>query len=296
MRRFTRSLALAAMLFAAAPASLTNATDPGAVVPFFKGTDLQGRPVVLGDLIARQRVAVLFWDWRRATSVRAMQVCDLLQTRFGNQGLEVLAIEGEGSSTEVVLERVERLRAIGNAQRYTIVPDPKGSIARQFGVESTPQIFLLDGAGRVVLHLEGFKSEDEAVLEDSVKGVLGLATPAPAAPSAQPQEPAVAAQESAVAPARPEPAEDSTQARLEKYRYFGNYYLNKDEPAKAEEYYRRYVALAPDDASAWLQIGEACARQQRYDQAREAWEQVLRIEPRNREADANIRRLIRGEY
>lgn len=295
MHRLARSLALASLLFAAAPSSLASAADPGTVVPFFKGTDLQGRPVVLGDLVARQRVAVLFWDWRRATSVRAMQVCDQLQARFGKQGFEVLAIEGEGSSTEVVLERVERLRVIGNAQRYTIVPDPVGSIARQFGVESTPQIFLLDGAGRVVLHLEGFRSEDEMVLEDSVKGVLGLATPAPAAASAQPKGPAVAEPESA-APARPEPPEDSLQARLEKFRYFGNYYLNKDEPAKAEVYYRKYVALAPDDASAWLQIGEACARQQRYDQAREAWEQVLRIEPRNREADANIRRLIRGEY
>jgi len=99
-----------------------------------------------------------------------------------------------------------------------------------------------------------------------------------------------------VSPRAGSPAEDPTLALLEKYRYFGNYYLNLDDPAKAEEYFRKIVELAPNDTSGWLHIGEACARQRRYDQAREAWEQVLRIEPGNQEADANVRRLIRGEY
>ena len=89
----------------------------------------------------------------------------------------------------------------------------------------------------------------------------------------------------AAAPSPPRekpPAEDPTRALLEKYRYFGNFHLNRGEPAKAEEYFRKIVELAPNDTSAWLHIGESCARQRRYDQAREAWEQVLRIEPGNR--------------
>lgn len=270
------------------------ASDPGDTVAFFKAKDLLGRPVSLAEAVARRRVAVLFWDWRRATSTRAMQVLDRLQELYGKQGLEVIAVEGEGSSAEQVLERVEKLRAIGNAQRYTIVPDPGGRIARQFRVEGTPQIFLLDGAGRVSHHFEGFGVSDETVLEERVKEGLGISPPpAPRAPPAAAQKPDAPA----AAPAPQKPAvEDPTAAALEKNRYFGNFHLNRDEPAKAEEYFRKIVALAPEDAAAWLRIGEACARQRRYDQAREAWEQVLRIDPGNREADANIRRLIRGEY
>ena len=277
------------------PAAAGKAAGAGDVVPLFKATDLRGRTVALADSVARSRVAVFFWDWRRATSARAMQVLDRLQAAYGKRGLEVVAVEGEGSSAEQVLERVEKLRAIGTAQGYTIVADPGGRIARQFRVESTPQVFLLDGAGRVAFHLEGFRVEDEAVLEERVKESLGLQAPPPRASATAP--PADPGADATPPPAREkEPAEDPSRALLEKYRYFGSYHLSRGEPEKAEDYFRKYVALAPSDTSAWLHIGEACARQGRYDQAREAWEQVLRIEPGNPEADANIRRLIRGEY
>lgn len=289
-------LALVLLLLAALrPAAVAVASETGDVVPFFKSSDLQGRPVSLGNLVAGRRVAVFFWDWRRATSTRAMQVLDRLQATYARKGFEVVAVEGEGSPAEQVLERVEKLRAIGTAQRYTIVPDPGGRIARQFRVESVPQIFLLDGAGRVFFHLEGFRAEDEAALEERVKEGLGIGASSP--PRAQPDPPRPAA--AAAAPAQlPEkaPPEDPTAALLEKYRYFGSYHLNRGELEKAEEYFRKYVGLAPNDVAVWLRLGEACARQRRYDQAREAWEQVLRVEPGNREADDNIRRLIRGEY
>jgi len=297
MRTPVCRLVLTILLVTATLPAAIHAAGAGDIVVFFKAKDLQGQPVSLGDLVARRRVAVFFWDWRRATSSRAMQAVDRLQNLYRQQGLEVVAIEGEGSKVDQVLERVEKLRAIGNAQRYTIVPDPGGRLARQFRVESTPQIFLLDSAGRVFFHLEGFRADDESLLEERIKAGLGIAAPpAPRSPAfaAPPPAPAVAA--APESPREKPPDEDPTRALLEKYRYFGNYHLNRDEPAKAEGYFRKIVELAPNDTFGWLHVGESCARQHRYDQAREAWEQVLRIEPGNREADANVRRLIRGEY
>lgn len=294
MRRMACRLVLAALLSTATLPAGSYAAGSGDSVAFFRAKDLQGQSVLLGDLVARRRVAVFFWDWRRATSARAMQAFDRLHVLYGKQGLEIVAVEGEGSQPEQVLERVEKLRTIGTALRYTIVPDPGGRIARQYRVESTPEIFLLDGAGRVFFHLEGFRAEDETVLEQRVKEVLGIAPPpAPPVPVRQPAPDAAAAPAPSLTKTA---AEDPTLAVLEKYRYFGNFHLNREEPAKAEEYFRKIVELVPNDVVAWLHIGESCARQRRYDQAREAWDQVLRIEPGNREADANIRRLIRGEY
>ena len=297
MARPVFRLIFSALLATALLPAALRAAGAGDIVALFKAQDLQGRPVSLGDLVARRRVAVFFWDWRRATSTRAMQAVDRLQELYRERGLEVVAVEGEGSAAEQVLERVEKLRAIGTAQRYTIVPDPGGRIARQFRVDSTPQIFLLDGAGRVFFHLEGFRAEDEPVLEARVKEGLGIAAPPPRSPA--PVAAPAPAGGGAAAPEPPRekpPVEDPAVVVREKYRYFGNFHLNRGEPEKAEEYFRKLVALTPNDASVWLYIGESCARQRRYDQAREAWEQVLRIEPGNREADANIRRLIRGEY
>jgi tetratricopeptide (TPR) repeat protein len=297
MRTSVCRLVVTVLLVAAVLPGAIHAAGSGDIVVFFKTKDLQGQPVSLGDLIARRRVAVFFWDWRRATSSRAMQALDRLQNLYRKQGLEVVAVEGEGSPVEQVLERVEKLRAIGTAQRYTIVPDPGGRLARQFQVESTPQVFLLDGAGRVFFHLEGFRADDESLLEERIKAGLGIAAPlAPRSPPAAAPQPSPVVAAAPVSPREKPPAEDPTLALLEKFRYFGNYHLNRDEPAKAEEYFRKVVELAPNDTAGWLHIGESCARQRRYDQAREAWEQVLRIEPGNREADANVRRLIRGEY
>lgn len=296
-RRALSALLSTALLAVTFPTAV-RAAGPGEIVAFFKAKDLQGKPVSLGELVARRKVAVFFWDWRRATSTRAMQAVDRLQNIYVNQGFVVVAVEGEGSPVEQVIERVEKLRAIGMAQRYTIVPDPGGRIARQFRVESTPQVFLLDGAGRVFFHLDGFRADDESVLEERIKERLdiGAPPPAPRLPRAAAPQPVPAAAVTPEPPREQPPAEDPTAAALEKYRYFGNYHLNREEPGKAEEYFRKIVALAPNDTDAWLHVGESCARQRRYDQAREAWEQVLRIEPGNREADANIRRMIRGEY
>lgn len=297
MSRSTSRTTLAAVLAAALCWSPAVAAEPGDLVPFFKASDVGGRPVALGDLVAGRRVAVFFWDWRRATSVRAMQALGRLQQTYAKQGFVVVAVEGEGSAPEQVVDRVEKLRAIGVPQLPVVVADPGGRIARQFRVGTTPEIFLLDGAGRVMFHLEGFRSEDDAVLEQRVTEALGLSEPA--APKAvQASRPPEAGEVAVEAPAEPpaQPPADPRAALLEKYRYFGNYSLNRGDAAKAEEYFRKYVELAPEDADVWLRIGEACVRQRRYDQAREAWEQVLRIQPGHPEADANIRRLIRGEY
>jgi len=123
MRNPVCRLVLMILLATAALPVATHASEPGDIVAFFKADDLERQPVSLGDLVAQHKVAVFFWDWRRATSVRAMQALDNLQRVYVNQGFRVVAVEGEGSSVE--------------------------RIARQFRVESTPQVFLLDGADRV---------------------------------------------------------------------------------------------------------------------------------------------------
>jgi tetratricopeptide (TPR) repeat protein len=271
-----------------------HAAKRGEILPLFSASDLEGRPLNLAEIVARRRVALFFWDWRRATSNRAMQVLDRLAETYADEGLTVIAVEGEGASAEQVLERVEKLRAIGVRQGYTIVPDPGGRIARLLGLSGTPQLILVDGAGRVFEHFETLRAEDDQALERRVRELLRIDTPPTRPVQAQPQPagPPGAPATSSAAPAAPA---DPNQALLEKWRYFGGYHLNRGEYARAEEYFRRYVELAPGDVSGWLRLGEACARQGRRDAAREAWERALKIEPGNAEADANIRALVRGE-
>lgn len=303
------ALAALSLILASARGGSAAGHAVGEIVPLVRAVDIHGREVNLGDLVAAKRVAVYFWDWRRATSLRGLNLLDALSSRYGDRGFEVVAIEGEGSPAATVAERVERLRSIGTGISFPVVPDPGGKIARQFRVDSTPQLFLLDGAGRVAFYLAGFGTEDEQAVADAVRDLVGETPPAPAPlvparrepPPPAPQRPGgepVASQEpppAAPAPVRiPDP--DPRENLLERFRYFGGYYFNRGEYARAEDNYLKYLALAPEDVQAWLRLGEAQARRGAYDEARESWERVLRLDPGNAEADAQIRKLIRGEY
>jgi tetratricopeptide (TPR) repeat protein len=290
---------LLAALVGALPSPGAAAVSGLEIVPFFKTADVRERPVNLAEILAGKRVVVvLFWDWRRATSTRELNVLGRLYGQYANEGLEVLAVEGEGVRREEVVERLDKLRLIGTVPPFTVVPDPGGRLARQFRVEDTPRTFLVNRAGRVVWRLEGFRAEDEAALEEALKDALGIAPPPSPRPAlAAPADSPAGRAPAAVAPwAPPVPPEDPKKGLLEKFRYFGNYHLNRKEPAKAEEYYRKYLALASEDVTILLKLGEALAAQEAYDKAREIWEAVIRIDPGNAEADDNIRRLIRGEY
>jgi tetratricopeptide (TPR) repeat protein len=293
-RRALAVLAVGTLLLA--PPRPAGATAAGAVVPFFKALDVRGRQVSLGDLAASKRVVVFFWDYLRATSTREMNALERLFMQYGPVGLDVLAVEGRGASPEQTVERLEKLRAIGTEPHYTVLPDPGGRIARQFGVESAPQLFLVNGAGRVAWALEDFRSGDEAVLEERVKEFLGLAPPPPPPVQRADARPAPAERPPEAAATPPPREADPRTALLERYRYYGNYHLNRKEPARAEEFFRKYLELEPRDVSILLRTGEALAAMGAYDRAREVWETVQRLDPGNQEADANIRRLIRGEF
>lgn len=285
------ALAVAAALLPGPPRP-ARAHQIGEVVPFFRAEDLTGQPVNLGEYLAVRRVIVFFWDWRRATSTRAMAVLEQIYARYRDRGLTVIGIEGEGSSTDQVAERLGRLRTIGVAPSFTIVPDPGGKVARQFRVDVTPQIFLVDGSGRIVYHVEGFRTGDEIALEDKVRVFLGILEAGAEESRPLPPEAVPGRSSPPTTLAPPDPR----QAKLDKLRYFGNYHLNRKEPSKAAGFFREFLQVEPGDVGIWIALGEAYARQGSYEQAREAWETALRIEPGNLEADANIRKLIRGEY
>jgi tetratricopeptide (TPR) repeat protein len=298
--RFLRRVAAASFAIGILAARPAYADRRGEILPLISAPDLEGRPINLADVVARRRVALFFWDWRRATSTRAMQVLDRLAEVYGDEGLTVVAIEGEGASVEQVRERVEKLRAIGVRQRYTIVPDPGGPIGRRLGLVGTPQVLLVDGAGRVFAHFETLRADDDQELERNVRELLRIDNPVTPPAQTRPQAagvqaPGPAGRAASSAPSAPAQPGDPNQALLERWRYLGGYHLNRGEYPKAEEYFRRYVELAPREVHGWLRLGEACARQGRRDAAREAWERVLKMEPGNAEADAKIRALVRGE-
>jgi tetratricopeptide (TPR) repeat protein len=272
-----------------APAAAESAGREGEVVPFFSVKDVKGEQFDLRQTARQNTVVIFFWSSYKTMSIREMNFLNDMRRFYHLYGLEIAAVEGRGLAAEQVSEELEKLKVIGTEPAYTVLPDPGGSLSRQYRVAEIPETFILGRQGKILFHLRGFREEDGVHLETGIKEILGL-LPAPKAVSggSRPYLPEGRGKRGV--------SVDPEKELFEKYRYFGNYYFRSGNMEQALDNYRRCLEVDPESIEINLRIGEVYADLKEYENAREAWETVLKVDSDNREADALIRRLIRGEF
>ncbi len=295
-RRLLMAAVLAAFLSALGSAPAPGAESDGRegeVIPFFQSQDLQGDALDLRAVAREKTVLIFFWNAYKTMSIKEMNYLNGIYDYYSLYGLEVVAVEGGGRGRDAVEAEVEKLKVIGTVPAYRVIPDPGGRIAGLFRVAAIPETFIISRGGKILLHLKGFRAGDEAALETKIKDLLGL-LPAPAS------LPGKSAPADPVTAAPPSPKKgitvDPERQLMEKHHYFGNYYFKRGEMSLALENYERCLEIDPQATEIYLRVGEIHAALKNYELAREAWEKVLQYDPDNREADALIRRLIRGEF
>jgi tetratricopeptide (TPR) repeat protein len=264
----------------------------GEMVPFFAGKDVKGEEFDLREIVRQDRVVIFFWSSYKTMSIREMNFLNDMERFYHHYGLEIAAVEGRGLAVEQVREELGKLKVIGTDPEYRVLPDPEGSLSRQYGITEVPETFIIGRQGKILFHLRGFREEDGVLLETAIKDVLGLLPAPKTVPGrARPLSPPVKkGTEKRGVSVNPE------EELFEKYRYFGNYYFRSGNTELALDNYRRCLEVNPKSIEINLRIGEVYASHKEYEKAREAWERVLKLDPDNREADALIRRLIRGEF
>jgi len=82
-------------------------------------------------------------------------------------GLHVIAI-----SIDLDYAPVRAWPARHPASPFEVLRDPDGSAAEEVGMKQMPTSFLLDAGGRVRARYEGFREEDETVIERDVRALL----------------------------------------------------------------------------------------------------------------------------
>lgn len=266
----------------------------GEIIPLFRGTTVDGKAFDLKAFARENTTLIFFWDSYKTMAIREMGFLNGLYRSYQLYGLEIVAIEGNGRDRDQVRELLEKLKIIGTVPLYTVLPDPGGKVSTQFRVEEPPETFLIDRGGKILFHLRGFREKDGDSIEQRIKERLGL-QPLPGAP---PPASSVSGGlgEPGEAPGKKGVTIDPERQLFEKYRYFGNYHFNAGDMPKALDSYRQCLEIDDRSVEIYLQIGEVYARMKNYEKAREAWERVLQLDQGNREADALIRRLIRGEF
>jgi peroxiredoxin len=266
----------------------------GEILPFFKGVTTEGEKFDLKTFSRENTALIFFWNSYKTMSIREMTFLNEMQRYYHLYGLEIAAVEGTGKTGEEVKGELEKLAIIGTVPTYTVLSDPGGRLLTLFRVADIPETFLIDRAGRIIHHINGFRESDGAELERAIKERLGL-LPGSAVTSPQPSPDKGTGRKEGENQKRGVPV-DPEQQILEKHRYFGNYYYNLGQMEQALENYREYLLVDPDTVDIQLRIGEIYAKLNDYENARKAWENVLRMDPGNREADQLLRQLFRGEF
>ncbi len=130
-----------------------TALTPGATAVSFSLPGVDGNTYSLADYGDKNAVVVVFTcnhcPWAQAWEDRINQI----QVDYGGKGVQVLAINANdsvshpGDSFDKMKER-----AAEKGYKIPYLHDESQDVARAYGAERTPEVFLFDGSGNLQYH------------------------------------------------------------------------------------------------------------------------------------------------
>src|SRR5580658_883797 len=147
-----RALALIATALLAVPPNALAGLDTGRPAPAFSAIDADGRPVTLTSL--RGKTVVLEWTNEGCPFVGHMYasgVMQRLQRQAAADGVVWLTVisSAPGKQGYLTGAQVGPWKARVGAASADVVLDPTGALGRQYDARTTPDMFVIDRAGRL---------------------------------------------------------------------------------------------------------------------------------------------------
>lgn len=155
-----------------APAPVRAPQDPGAFKAFSLRT-LDGKKKTLRDYSNKLTLVSFFFPRCPYCNVELPEI-QKIYDKYKEKGLSAVWIN--------ILPEEENLIAGWEMAKNLTVPVLVGgsqdALQRDYHVNSTPSTYLLDENGRVLLHMDGYKTGDEKTLEDKIEATLNPAAAA----------------------------------------------------------------------------------------------------------------------
>lgn len=171
------ALAFAAQSFALADDAARVALN--STVADFTLSDAEGKEHKLSALRGKQATAIIFVSTRCPVSNGYNSRMAQLAADYADKGVSVIGINANNGETP---EQI-KTHAAENKLAFTILKDKNNKVADRFGAQFTPEVFLLDGAGKLVYHGRIDNAKDSASvnapdLRNAIDAVLaGQAVP-----------------------------------------------------------------------------------------------------------------------
>ena len=146
----------------------------GKEAPAFEAKDPDGNPVTLA-LLRQDKGPVLinFWGLRCGACIQEIPHLNLLYGKYGKGGLRILGVNVDGLPGPKVKKEME---ASSIKIDYPWIPDPEFKVIDLFRMGGAPLNVVIDPAGKVTWHHEGFEEGDEAKIEAEIRKVMPGAT------------------------------------------------------------------------------------------------------------------------
>jgi len=168
-----RSLAAALLvLLATAPALLATtaaqALEAGDRAPDFAAPSLDGKGTVSLAQYRGKVVYLDFWASWCAPCLKAIPEIEAMRKELaGEKGFQIVAVNLDQDTKKAL--RFLAKHPIG----YPSASDPKGRLPKQFGVDTMPTSYVIDGEGVIRVVHRGFQRGDGAKLRAEIRKLLG---------------------------------------------------------------------------------------------------------------------------
>ena len=150
---FIAGLAVTAVSLASGAALAQGAAKPGAPAPAFSIVDVDGKPQKLSDYAGK--TVILEWTNHDCPYVRKhynSTTMQTLQKDMAKDGIVWLSVISSpvGEQGHVDAAKAKELTKSRDAAPATILLDPKSVMARAYGAQTTPHMYIIDPRGLVV--------------------------------------------------------------------------------------------------------------------------------------------------
>ena len=135
-------------------------------VPDSKIKMLNGRYAQLSDFNEDGPMIINFWTTWWPFCERQLAYLDQLNSNFSETGLKVLAVN---VNKPQILNQV-RPYINKRKYRFDVSVDPRGKLAKQFGVKGFPSLYLVDKDGTIIHKSDGYEDgQENSYLEELTK-------------------------------------------------------------------------------------------------------------------------------
>jgi len=135
---------------------------PPTPAPNFTLESLSGGKVSPLDFLGRNVLLLDFWATDRPACRKSLPALAELEKEFAPRGLKVISINVKGTRGEVA----RFIRKIGC--KFLVLLDKDGSVARRYGVKTTPTFVLVDVRGGISKTIQGFGPNSKTELRKEI--------------------------------------------------------------------------------------------------------------------------------